>query len=44
MIRMAEMKVSPQEELANSQDKKVFVVERHWLPGDFVSFRALCRV
>ena len=39
---MAEMEVSPQEEMLNPQDMKVFAVERHGLPEDFVSFRALC--
>ena len=41
---MAEMEVSPQEEMANSQGMKVFVVERPGLPEDFVSFPALCGV
>ena len=35
---MAEMEVSPQEEMANPQ---VFAVERPGLPEDFVSFPAL---
>ena len=30
--------------MANLQDMKVFAVERHELPEDFVSFRALCGV
>ena len=33
------MEVNPHEEMANSQDIKVFAVERHGLPEDFVSFR-----
>ena len=33
---MAEMEVSPQEEMANPQGMKVFAVERHGLPEDFV--------
>ena len=33
---MAEMEVSPQEEMANSQGMKVFAVERPGLPEDFV--------
>ena len=41
---MAEMEVSPQEEMANLQGMKVFVVERPGLPEDFVSFPALCEV
>ena len=41
---MAEMKVSPQEEMANPQGMKVFAVESHGLPEDFVSFPALCGV
>ena len=42
MTGMAEMEVSPQEEMAAPQDIKVFAVERHGLPEDFVSFRTLC--
>ena len=42
MTGMAEMEVSPQKEMANPQDLKVFVVKRYVLPEDFVSFRALC--
>ena len=38
---MPEMEVSPQEELANPQGMKVFAVERHGLPEDFVSFPTL---
>ena len=38
---MAEMEVSPQEEMANPQGTKVFAVERCGLPEDFVSFSAL---
>ena len=41
---MAEMEVSPQEEMANPLGMKVFTVERPGLPEDFVSFPALCRV
>ena len=41
---MAEMEVSPQEEMANPQGIEVFAVERHGLPEDFVSFPALCGV
>ena len=38
---MVDMKVISQEEMANPQRMKVFVVERPGLPGDFVSFPAL---
>ena len=41
---MAGMEVSPQEEMANPQGKKVFAVERPGLPEGFVSFPALCGV
>ena len=41
---MAEMEVSPQEEMANPQGMKVFAVERHELPEDFVPLPALCGV
>ena len=41
---MAEIEVSLQEEMANPQEMKVFAVERHELPEDFVSFAALCGV
>ena len=41
---MAEIEVSPQEEMANPQRMKVFVAERHGLPEDFMSFFALCGV
>ena len=41
---MAEMEVSPHEEMANPQEMKVFPVERPGLPEDFVYFPALCRV
>ena len=41
---IAEMGVSPQEEMDNLQDMKEFAVERHGLPEDFVYFRALCGV
>ena len=38
---MAEMEVSPQEEMAYPQGMKMFAVERPGLPEDFVSFPAL---
>ena len=41
---MAEMEVSPQEEMSNPQGMKVFAVEIPGLPEDFVSFPALCGV
>ena len=41
---MAEMEVSPQEGIANSQGMEVFAVERPGLPEDFVFFPALCGV
>ena len=41
---MAEMAVSPQGEMANPQRMKVFAVERHGLPEDFVYFPGLCGV
>ena len=41
---MAEMEVSPQEEMSNPQGMKVFVVERPERPEDFVSFPDLCGV
>ena len=41
---MAEMEVSPQEEMANPQGMKVFAVEGPGLPEYFVSFPALCGV
>ena len=41
---MAEMEVSPQEEMANPQGIEVFAVERPGLPEDFVSFPVLCGV
>ena len=41
---MVEMEVSPHEGMANPQGMKVFTVERHGLPEDFVSFPALCGV
>ena len=41
---MAEMEVSPQEEIANPQGMKVFTVERHGLSVGFVTFAGLCRV
>ena len=33
---VTEKKVGPQEEMANPQGMKVFAVERHGLPEDFV--------
>ena len=39
---MAEMEVSPQEEMANSHGMKVFAVERRGVPECFVYFPALC--
>ena len=44
LAAMAEMKVSPQEELANPQGLKVYAVERPGLPEDFMYFPALCGV
>ena len=41
---MAEVEVSPQEGMANPQGIKVFAVERHGLPEDFVYFRSPCGV
>ena len=41
---MADMEVSPQEEMANPQGMKVFAVEIPGLPEDFVFFPALCGV
>ena len=41
---MAEIEVSPQEEMANPQGMKVFAVEGPGFPEDFVSFPALCGV
>ena len=41
---MAEMEVSSQEEMANPQGMKVFAIERHGLPEDFVSFPDPCGV
>ena len=41
---MAEMEVSPQEDMANPQGMEVFSVERPELPEDFVYFHALCGV
>ena len=41
---MAEIEVSPQEEMANPQGMKVFAVERPGLPEDFVYFPAQCGV
>ena len=41
---MAEMEVSPQEEMVNPEGIKVFAVERPGLSEDFVYFPALCGV
>ena len=41
---LAEMEVSPQEEMAKPQRIKVFAVERPGLPEDFVYFPPLCGV
>ena len=41
---MAEMEVSPQEEMATPQGIKVFAAERSGLPEDFLSFPVLCGV
>ena len=41
MTEMAEMEISPQDEMANPQVMKMFAVERHVFPEYFVSFRAL---
>ena len=41
---MAEMEVSPQEEMANSQGMKRFAIERPGLNEGFVSFPVLCGV
>ena len=43
MTGMAEIEVSPQGKMANPQGIKMFAVERHGLPEDFVFFRALCK-
>ena len=44
VVAMAEMEVSPQEEMADSQGMKVFAVERPGFPEGFVFFPALCGV
>ena len=41
---MAEMEVSPQEEMANPQGMKVFAFERLGLTEVFVYFLSLCEV
>ena len=41
---MAEMGVSPQEEMTNPQGMEMFAVERPGLSEDFLSFPALCGV
>ena len=41
---MAEMEISPQEEMANPHEMTLFAVKRPGLPEDFVSFPALCGV
>ena len=38
------MEISPQEEMANPQDRKVFAVDRHGLPENFAPFCVLCGV
>ena len=43
-VKVAEMQVSPQEEIANPQGMKVFAVERHGLPDAFAYLRALCGI
>ena len=44
VVVMAEIEVSPHEEVANPQEMKVFAVERPGLPEDFVSFPSPCGV
>ena len=44
MTGMAKLEVSPYDEMANLQYIKVFAVERHGRPEDFLYFRALCGV
>ena len=41
---VAEIEVSSQDDMANPQGIKMFAVERHGLPEDFVHFSALCGV
>ena len=41
---VAEMEVGPQDGMANPQGRKMFPVEKHGLPEDFVPFRTLCGV
>ena len=41
---MAEMDVSPREDMANPQRMKAFTVEKQRLPEDFVYFPTLRRV
>ena len=41
---MAEMEISPQEEIASPEGMKVFAVERPELSEDFVYFSSLCGV
>ena len=41
---MAEMEVSPQEEMANPQEMKALAVVKPRVPDDFVSFPTLCGV
>ena len=41
-VPMPEMEVSPQEEMANPQEMKVFAVEKPGLPEGFASFPVLC--
>ena len=40
----AEGEISPQEEMTNSQGMKLFAVERHGLPEDFMYCPAMCGV
>ena len=44
MTGMAGTEVSPQIDIAYPQDIKMFAVEKHRLPEDFVYFRALCGI
>ena len=44
MTGMAEIEVGPQEEIVNLQDIKDFAVERHGLPEELGSVRALSGV
>ena len=44
MTGIADVEVSPQEDMANPQYMKVFAFEALGFPEDFVSFRTLCGV